>query len=153
MKRTYSAIMIGVAAFLFLMINISMASTAAEGAKNLAEKAAAYVKANGKEKAIAEINNPNGQFIKGDLYVIMDDFEGNHLANGGNPKIIGRNMLDAKDADGLPITRRMIELARKGGGWLDHSWTNPATKKIQKKSTYIKRVDGMDIFVGCGVWK
>ncbi len=35
----------------------------------MVEKAAAYVQANGKEKALKEFNNPKGQFVKGELYI------------------------------------------------------------------------------------
>ncbi len=47
-----------------------------EDAKAMAEKAMAYVKANGKDKAIAEFNNPKGQFVKGDVYIAVLAFDG-----------------------------------------------------------------------------
>ncbi|MBA4418814.1 MAG: hypothetical protein C0392_13030, partial [Syntrophus sp. (in: bacteria)] len=100
---------------------------------------------NGKDKAIAEINNPRSQFVKGDLYVVLDTYDGTHLADGGNPKLVGRNMLEVKDANGKPLMKEMIEVSKtKGSGWVECSWTHPATEKIQKKSTYVKRLEGAD---------
>jgi signal transduction histidine kinase len=46
----------------------------------------------------------------------------------------------------------MIALAKnKGNGWLDYKWTNPVSKKVEDKSTYVQRHD--DFFIGCGIYK
>jgi signal transduction histidine kinase len=125
-----------------------------DDAKALAEKAAAYVKANGKEKAMAEFNNPKGQFSKGDLYIFANDFNGVCQANGGNPKLTGQNHLGLKDATDKYFMKEMVETAKtKGSGWINYSWTNPATKKVQAKVAWVQRVEGADCFVGCGVYK
>jgi hypothetical protein len=28
----------------------------------------------------------------------------------------------------------------KGGGWVDYSWANPATKKVRHKTTWMRKV-------------
>ncbi len=138
---------------IFGLVCVSQAATLDE-AKALAEKAAAFMKANGKDKAIAEFNNPHGQFTKGDLYVFAQGFDGLMLANGGNPKLAGQNHLELKDPTGKPFVKEMVEIAKtKGGGWVNYSWTNPATKKVQPKKTWVQRVEGMDIYVGCGIFQ
>ncbi|MBI5585659.1 MAG: cache domain-containing protein [Deltaproteobacteria bacterium] len=139
-----------------LIFGLACVSSAAtlEEAKALAEKAAAFMKANGKEKAVAEFNNPQGQFVKGDLYVFAQDFNGLMLANGGNPKLSGQNHLELKDPTGKNFVKEMIEIAKtKGGGWVNYSWTNPATKKVAPKKTWVQRVEGTDIYVGCGIFQ
>ena len=134
-------------------VTLVQASTLEE-AKAFAEKAAAYMKANGKDKAVAEFNNPKGQFFKGDLYVFAQDFNGVMLANGGNPKLVGQNHLELKDPNGKLFVKEMVEIAKtKGGGWASYSWTNPATKKVQPKKTWVQRVEGMDLYVGCGIFQ
>jgi hypothetical protein len=55
----------------------------------LVEKAVAYVKANGEEKAIKELNNPKSEFVKGDLYVFAVDPKGVLLANTNLPHLVG----------------------------------------------------------------
>ena len=42
-------------------------------AKKLVEQAATYVKANGDEKALKEFGNPNGKFVKNELYLLGYD--------------------------------------------------------------------------------
>ena len=115
-------------------------------AEQLVKKGVALVKANGKEKAMAEFNNRKGAFNDRDLYIFAVDFNGKVLAQGGNPKLVG------KDFSKIPFIRDMIALAKsKGSGWVDYKWTNPVTKKLQSKTSYVQRID--DYFLGCGVYK
>ncbi len=125
-----------------------------DDAKVLSEKAAAYVKSHGKEKGIAEIGNPKGQFVKGDLYVVIQDFNGINLANPMQPKLAGKSFYDVRDANGKFFIREMIELAKtKGSGWASYNWTNPATNKVQTKKSWVQRVEGTDLYVLSGVYQ
>ena len=149
MKKGWLSILI-----VFVAVNFSFAAekgTAPE-AKALVGKAAAYVKAVGKDKAMAEFNNPKGKFINKDLYIFVVDFKGITLANGGNAKLAGRDMSGLQDANGKFFIKEMITLAKaKGSGWIDYKWTNAVTKKVEPKSSYVQRVD--DYFIGCGIYK
>ncbi|MCG6538181.1 MAG: cache domain-containing protein [Syntrophales bacterium LBB04] len=124
----------------------------AKEAKQMVDKGVAYIKANGKDKALAEFNNPAGKFINKDLYLFALDFNGITLAQGGNPKLVGKNMMYVQDADKKYFIQDMISLAKsKGNGWLDYKWTNPRTKKVEDKSTYVQRYE--DFLIGCGIYK
>ncbi len=152
MKRAVIGLV--VAAVLVLGTAIAAHAATADDAKAMTEKAYAYLKANGKEKAFAEINNPHGRFVKGELYVFVQDFDGINLANGGNPGFVGSNHMGLKDPNGVYFIKEMVELAKtKGNGWVNYEWVNPETKKVQSKATYVKRIDGMDAFLACGVFK
>jgi signal transduction histidine kinase len=125
-----------------------------EEAKAMVDKADAYMKANGKDKAIAEFNNPKGQFVKGDLYIIAQDYDGIMLANGGNPKLVGQNHFGLKDSSGKSFVKEMIEVSKtKGSGTVEYNWTNPVSKKIQPKVTYLKKADAGNFYIGCGFFK
>jgi len=152
MKKVLTGILLATCMF-FGSALMAQAATLEE-AKALAEKAAAYMKANGKDKAVAEFNNPTGEFVKGDLYVFAQDFSGIMLANGGNPKLAGQNHFEVKDPSGKFFVKEMIDLVKsKGSGWVEYSWTNPAIKKVQPKKTWVQRVEGMDVYVGCGLFQ
>jgi cytochrome c len=119
-----------------------------EQAKALAEKAAALVSADG-AKAFSEINNPHGAFVQGDLYVVVVDSKGVIRANAILPKLIGVNMWDAKDPDGDLITQKLIKEADSDGtGWVMIKFTNPATKKIEPKKTWVHKVGDYVVFCG-----
>ncbi|GAB2866059.1 cache domain-containing protein [Pseudoduganella ginsengisoli] len=118
----------------------------------LVQKAVAYLKANGKEKAYAEFNNPAGQFKDRDLYIFVIDMTGMEWANGANQKIVGKNVLDLKDAEGKMMVKAFIDLAKsKGKGWVDYKWPNPVQKTVESKSTYLEKVD--DVLIASGIYK
>lgn len=124
----------------------------ADEAVALVQKAVAYMKANGKEKAYAEFNNPNGQFKDRDLYIFVIDMTGLEWANGANQKIVGKNVLDLKDAEGKMMVKSFIDLAKsKGKGWVDYKWPNPVQKTVESKSTYLEKYE--DVLVASGIYK
>ena len=127
------------------------AGTPAE-AEAMVKKALAFYKANGQEKAFAEISNPKGQFINDDLYVFVYDIKGKCVAHGFNQKMVGKDLAELKDADGKYFVKERIEIAKtKGKGWQDYMFTNPTTKKLEHKTAYIEKVD--DFIFGCGAYK
>ena len=126
------------------------AGTAAE-AEAMVKKGAAFIKANGKDKALKEFTEGT-QFKKDDLYIFVLDSKGLTLAHGGNPKLVGKDMSGLKDASGKLFIKEIVDGANaKGSGWADYKWTNPTTKKIENKSTYFMKVD--DMVLGCGIYK
>lgn len=135
-----------------LFVTLAFAGGTADEAKSMVEKAVVYVKANGNDKAFAEFTNRQGSFIDRDLYIFVVDFKGVTLAHGGNEKLVGKDMLELKDADGKFFIKAFIEVAQsKGSGWVEYKWVNPQTKKIENKATYVQKVD--DFFLGCGIYK
>jgi cytochrome c len=125
--------------------------TAAE-AEAMVKKAIAMAKVKGKDAAFAEINNRNGQFTKGDLYVFVYDTNGKVAAHGQNLKMIGKELIDMKDADGKEFVKERVEIAKtRGSGWQDYKFTNPLSKQIEQKRAYIERYE--DLIFGCGIYK
>ncbi|MBC7378039.1 MAG: cache domain-containing protein [Burkholderiaceae bacterium] len=125
----------------------------ADEATALLKKATAYLKANGRDKAFAEFNNPTGAFKDRDLYVMVYDKTGTNLAHGANAKLIGKNLVELKDADGKLIVKSFVDVAFSGAGkgWVDYKWPNPVSKAVEQKSTYIERYE--DVMVGVGIYK
>lgn len=153
MKALFKAVILGL--FFFALQSPAIAAGDkgnADEAVALVKKAIAYMKENGKEKTYAEISNTKGQFVDRDLYLFVSDFSGKNLAHGANPKLIGKDLIDLKDADGKLILKSFIEVANsKGKGWVDYKWPNPVTKAVEPKSTYIEKVG--DVLFGCGIYK
>ena len=79
--------------------------------------------------------------------------EGNNKCHGGNSKLIGKNLLEIKDASGVFIVKSFIDMAKsKGNGWIDYKWPNTVTKAVESKSTYIEKVDD-NLLIGVGIYK
>lgn len=121
-------------------------------AEAMVKRAVAYIKEKGPEKAYDEFTNGK-QFKDRDLYVIVYDLEGKNLAQGANPKLVGKNLIGLKDPDGKPLIQMFVDLAKtKGKGWVEgYKFLNPVTQKIENKSMYLERVG--DTLVGCGIYK
>lgn len=120
----------------------------AEEATALVKKAVAYLKANGKDKTLAEMSNNKGQFVDRDLYISVYDMNGKVIAHGTNAKLIGKDVSALKDADGKQFVKDILTQAKASGkGKSNYKWQNPVTKEIQAKSVYFEKADDM-VFSG-----
>jgi signal transduction histidine kinase len=122
--------------------------TAAE-AEAMVKKGVAYAKANGRDKFLAEVVNSKGEFIDRDLYISVWNTKAVVLAHGVNPKLVGKDIIELKDADGKFFMKEIVsKAASAGSGWVDYKWVNPVTKEIQAKSAYFEKLDDMIISTG-----
>jgi signal transduction histidine kinase len=152
MKKWWMMVGVGLVLCCFVGVGMALEKGTAAQAEAMVKKAIEYYRANGKEKALAEISNGKGQFIKGDLYVFTWDLSGVVTAHGTNAKLINKDMSQLKDVDGKLFVAEGVRLAKeKGKGWVDYKWTNPTTQKVEQKSTYVEKAD--DIIFCCGIYK
>lgn len=83
-------------------------------AEDMAKRAVALIQRDGPAKAYKAFNEPEGKCSKDkDLFVFVYDFQGNAPASSGISKVVGKNLIDMKDADGLPIVRGVLEMKRR----------------------------------------
>lgn len=124
-----------------------------EEAQAMVERAAAFLKANGREAALAEFGNPKGQFIDRDLYIVAyAAADGVRLSHPYNPKLVGKSVTEAKDFDGKSYGLEILSVANTAGsGWVDYKFSDPIDKKLGDKSLYVLKVG--DIILGCGAYK
>lgn len=126
----------------------------ADEAKALVEKGLAHAKAVGAEKAFADFSDKDsGKWLNKDLYIVVLKYDGTILAHGVNKGLLGKNLIDVKDPNGVYFTKEMIESGKKGGGWTEYGFTDPVTKKIAAKSSYSKAIPGADAIIGVGIYK
>jgi signal transduction histidine kinase len=62
------------------------------------EPAVVHVKEVGKERAIKDFMAINGSWVRGDVYIFADAFNGTTLVLPYQPNAIGTNRLDVQDA-------------------------------------------------------
>ncbi|MFA5913743.1 MAG: cache domain-containing protein [Burkholderiales bacterium] len=121
-------------------------------AQEMVKKAVALIKSAGPESAYKTFtDHPSGAFQDRDLYVFVYDFQGNCLAQGANPKMVGKNLIDLKDMDGNHIIKGQIDLVKtKKAGWYGpYKFTNPVTKTVETKRAYCEQGAGeTDVCVG-----
>lgn len=123
-----------------------------EEAVAMVHKAIAYLKANGLEKTIAEVNSPKGQFVDRDMYISIGYIGGLTIAHGGNPKMIGKDLNGLKDVDGYAFIKARNDLLKtQSSSWVHYKFPNPVTKKIENKSMYSEKFG--DLVINCGIYK
>ena len=117
-------------------------------AKALAEKASAYLKDNGFEKACAAFHAKDGGFQDRDMYVTVQSNKGIMACHGTTAALEGKDMLPLKDVDGKAFN---VEIqAIKDTGWVEFKWLNPVTKAVEPKKVYQIRTG--DYIVGVGAY-
>ena len=120
-------------------------------AQAMVKKAIQHYDKVGKDKAMADFSQSPGPFVDRDLYVVVDEMDGTVLAHI-NPKIVGRNMIDLRDADGHYQIRERLDAAKTGtSGWQDFKFFNPVTRKIEPKRAYWEKHD--NLVFACGAYK
>jgi len=151
MKRIYAAIV----AFAFALFSIPSFAQEARAtepeAEAMVKKAIAYYKKNGKEKSLAEFQKSPGPFVDRDLYVTVYTLNADALSHI-NPKMVGKNMMELRDADGKYHIKERMEAAQKGNsGWQDFKFFNPVSKQIEPKRMYWEKYD--NLVFACGAYK
>lgn len=140
----YGKIVMTMAGAVALMLSASAGAAefaTKEEATAMVKKAIEFLKANGAEKAYAEISSKTSQFKDRDLYVVVYGLDGKVLAHGANEKLIGKDLMDATDVDGKPYVKERVDLAKsKGTFWQDYKFVNPVTKKVEPKQMYCEKV-------------
>lgn len=122
-------------------------------AEALVHRAHDYAQKHGRDKAIAAFNDLENNFVQGELYVLVQDFNGNMLAHGGNPALVGKNLAEARDASGKPLCPPLVSIAREQGqGWYSYAYLNPHTGKDEPKHTFVRRF-GEDCYIACGIYQ
>lgn len=106
--------------------------------------AIAYYKANGRDKALAELNKKEGQFATGEDYVDVHDLNGVCVAHPVTPALVGVNRLEQADPSGKMVYKEMVAASKaKPSGWIEYMRKNPVDGKIEKKVAYWELFDGL----------
>ena len=139
------------AAVFMLSLNCSClaATPDAAEAKALLDKAVAYFDSNGVARAFCVFNDADGAFHKGPLYVFAVNMDGVYFAHSAAPTLIGTSLRDTRDAAGQPIANLVMEaVATQQSAPVEYMWLNYETNKVEKKQTFLKRVENFILGVG-----
>lgn len=123
-----------------------------EEVKHFVDGAVAHFKKVGPEKAFADFNDAKGKWVQGDLYIFVFDMKGVYRATGFRPERTGADAWTMKDASGtLFVVQEIIKKAKRDNeGLVDYLWKNPATGKLENKTSYV--VKAGDYVVGAGFY-
>lgn len=114
--------------------------------------AADYAREHGRTDAIFAFNNPDGEFVRGELYIFAYDTNGTVLALPFQQGFIGTNRSGVQDSIGVACIDGMSRIAAEGGGSICYVYPNPARGYAEElKLGYVLPVDET-WFVGSGIY-
>jgi cytochrome c len=110
-------------------------------------------KKDGAEATFAAVTAQQRAFKDRDLYVYIMNFDCVIQAHAARAELVGKSLYDFRDQDGVYPARKTVETARIAGrGWIDYRWTNPQTRLVEAKSTYVEKL-GDRYAIGVGIYK
>ncbi|WP_407947553.1 methyl-accepting chemotaxis protein [Paraburkholderia polaris] len=123
-----------------------------DDAMALVDAAITHADQSGMEDLSQEINNlASRKFADRDLYLVVARLDGEIVAHGGNPRLVGLDTRKLNDADGKAFGTQLLAVSKtRGSGWVDFRFAHPVTREIKSKSAYVKRY--RDFFVSCGFY-
>ena len=86
-------------------------------------------------------------------YIFIDDWQGVVLEHGTQPDLVGKNIWNHKDANGVKVVQDLIAAAKtEEGGYVYYSWRKPDTGEERPKVSFSKGVSDWQWMVGTGVY-
>ena len=86
----------------------------------------------------------------GYFYAYADD--GLNLVHPRQPELVGTNLWNMHDADGVFVIRELLARAREGGGFQRYLWPKPSTGKVERKLGYAVALPRWGWMLGTGIY-
>ena len=85
-------------------------------------------------------------------YFFIYNYNGISLMNPMKPELVGKNLYDLKDKNGVLHIQELIKSAKNGGEYVNFMWDKPSTKKLTEKLGYAIGLDQWKWMIGTGVY-
>ena len=86
----------------------------------------------------------------GYFYVYARD--GLNLVHPRQPELIGQNLWNMHDSDGIYVIRELMARAHEGGGYQRYLWPKPSTGQIERKLGYAVELPRWGWMLGTGIY-
>jgi signal transduction histidine kinase len=153
MKFVRNLLVVIFSAFLAVASANAQEHSTKDEAKAMVNAALARIKQVGTSAAFSEFASDKATWNKKDSYVVVQDLKGVVLVHGANEKLVGKNLMDFKDQNGKLFVQELLSVGSKGEGWVDYDFTNPVSKKVEGKSSFVKKIPGFDGVVLVGAYR
>jgi hypothetical protein len=132
---------------------ISLLGVGAKGTlkdcKALVKRGRKLIESIGMDRALEELGDPGGAYVDLDIYISVYSMEGYTLQHPYDKSWVGVYTLETKDAQGKYFIKEMIDAAReKGSGYVDYTFMNPISKKEERKTAYVEKVENVVLASG-----
>lgn len=87
-----------------------------------------------------------------DGYFFVFDTAGRTIMHPRQPELVGRDLWDLRDTDGVPMIRELIAKAHEGGGYVRYQWQKPSTHALAPKLSYAISLPRWNWMIGTGLY-
>jgi two-component system NarL family sensor kinase len=87
-----------------------------------------------------------------DGYFFVYDLNGKNLAHPRQPELVGKNLWELRDSNGLPVIQKLIAAAQSGSGFQHYAWRKPSTGVETEKIGYVVMLDRWGWILGTGMY-
>jgi methyl-accepting chemotaxis protein len=143
-------------------INAELIALKEESLKGFIELAASTVQPildNAREIGDAEARKQAADILRtmrygeaNDGYIFVYSYDGVNVVNGPKQTLEGKNLIDLKDPDGVPIIKELISAAKSGGGYVNYKWAKPSKEMDVPKLSYADSIDEFKWMIGTGFY-
>ncbi len=109
------------------------------------------IEENLKQELLNEIGDI--RFGNDNNYIFVVSYDGVTLMNDTQREIIGKNIWDMEDPNGVKVIQEERKVAEKpGGDFIYYSWNKPETNKIEEKISFVRGVKEWGWMIGTGLY-
>ena len=87
-----------------------------------------------------------------DGYFFVYANDGLNLVHPRMPDLMGQNLWNMRDSNGIYVIRELIERAKEGGGYQRYLWPKPSTGRIERKLGYSVALPRWGWVLGTGIY-
>ena len=138
-----------------LVAGTVMADDSAEAeVKAMVEEGVVMAVVEGEEAVLKAIGDPEGPFVKGDLYLFAGPLNTVAMsAHPYKPELVGQDLSTFRDNHGNFLFFELVKTSLNvGAGWIEYWWPKPDATEASRKKTYVMKVPGKDMYIACGYY-
>ncbi len=91
-------------------------------------------------------------FDHGDGYFFAYEYSGRCLVLPHQPELVGQNLWNIRDRDGLPVVQSLVAKARQGQGFFRYVWNKPTVKQVAPKLGHVVGLQRWGWMIGTGIY-
>jgi two-component system NarL family sensor kinase len=92
------------------------------------------------------------RYSSGDGYFFAYDYSGHCIVLPPQPELVGQDLWEVRDPNGVPVVQALVAQARKGHGYFRYLWNKPSTRQVAPKLGYVMGLERWGWMIGTGLY-
>lgn len=87
-----------------------------------------------------------------DGYFFVYDMNGTNVMHARQPNLVGKNLAQMRDRNGVAVIQELIARAQEGGGFVRYAWEKPSSQTVAPKLGYAVGLPRWGWMLGTGLY-